>query len=126
MPPHPDCVGLDRQHIPGELDSHLKQQSLVPPSLPPFLPAALVSSPFASAGCITRLPSGLGGSDPLITPSAHTGPHARAKKKKMSVHITYTLTHTDAVVAMPTCTVAKEAPWCRACIGFVARLLRLV
>lgn len=38
----PDCVGHNRQHIPGELDPQ-KQQFLLP-FFPPFLPAALVSS----------------------------------------------------------------------------------
>lgn len=38
----PDCVGHNRQHIPGELDPQ-KQQFLLP-LFPPFLPAALVSS----------------------------------------------------------------------------------
>lgn len=69
-PPHPDRVEHDRQHIPGELDSHLKQQSLS--SLPSCRPRVLS---FASADCITRLPSGLLGSDPLIsarTPIART------------------------------------------------------
>lgn len=67
----PDCVGHDRQHIPGELDPQ-KQQFLLP-LFPPFLPAALVSSPFASEDCITRLPPGLPpASDPLITYGART------------------------------------------------------
>lgn len=68
-PPHPDRVGHDRQHIPGELDSHLKQQSLSSLSLPSCRPRV---PSFASADCITRLPSGFLGSDPLITRSACT------------------------------------------------------
>lgn len=103
-PPHPDRVGHDRQHIPGELDSHLKQQSL---SLPSCRPRVLS---FASADCITRLPSGLLGTDPLITRSAHTHP----------LHRQIAHTYAQTYAGMRTCSVAKEAPWSRACTGLVA------